>query len=424
MYSRPLFGGNMQGAGVWEDMNAWGKQNGANFHKTLNEFAIHNNKMLFGGSDTSTTILDQQIDDLKNYRRIINSRKKYGNAAERDIINQDVLIISDLIRKLEQKKRGSNYQLEHQIASLTDFLRSRGYHIVTVVETRGAFHLLPLPADIVDEPPPVQVAVANPGVAQVTNPRYTRGGALNFRNLYQAPRIRRNSAADRARRAASAARMQGTPYLGTPIDLPESNIPNFELLTTDTTTTPRGTPSGIPIHVPTGVPYNAIRASSVVENNSDFTPRGTPTRQPRSITPYSRTITTLQNELNIARRDLAEFEQMRDQFMSLRQRSIEAIQQMQNNGQGHLRDVIESYTETINRMNQRLPAVERDIILLTHSVELLTRQLAAGNGNDIIYTNTSLEFPPDYTPPGGFVDDPLLGAGMYIQTEDPMAKYA
>ena len=242
------------------------------------------------------------------------------------------------------------------------------------------------------------------------------GGALNFRKLYQAPRIRRNSAADRARRAASAARMQGTPYLGTPIDLPEV-IPNFELITDTTTTTPRGTPSGIPIHVPRGIPYNALRASSVVEAEPDDTlPRA------RSFTPYSRTISTLQNELNVARRDLAEFEQMRDQFMSLRQRSIEAIQQMQNNGQGHLRDIIESYTETINRMNQRLPAVEGNIILATHNVELLTRQLAAGNGNDIIYTNTSFEFPPDYTPPGGFVDDPLLGAGMYIQTKDP--KYA
>jgi hypothetical protein len=417
MYSRPLFGGNMQGAGVWEDMNAWGKQNGANFHKTLNEFAIHNNKMLFGGSATTATInmflLEQQIDDLKNYRRIINSRRKYGNAAERDIIHQDVLIISDLIRKLEQKKRGySTYQLEHQIASLTDFLRSRGYHMVTVVETRGAFHLLPLPADIVDEPPPNYTMVANPGVAQVTNPRYIRGGALNFRNPFRrrapvAPVRRVDTPADRARRAAAAGARQGLPLNlpppPPPPEIEEVNIPEldtrFELITT---TTPRGTPEGAPVLAPRGVPYNAIRASSVVENESDFTPRGTNLLpQAQGFIPYSRTISSINDEVNHYTEVVASGERLIGQLRA----------ELERNPSRRVRD---QYQETgVELTRARLKLAQ------------LTNMQNAGRGNEMIYIDTSFNFPQGYTPPGGFPDDdPLLGAGMYIQTEDPMAKYA
>ena len=331
---------------------------------------------------------NQQIDDLQNYRRALNRRMRdlglQAGDPRFEIIDQDLTTINDLIRKLRRKESElMTAQLGYEINSLQDQLRQRGYHIVDVFETRGAFHSLPLPADIPEEE--------------------FSGGALNFRTLYSKPSITETWAAaraqraeaQRARRAAAAAATQGLPLNlqaleGTPIDIPEV-IPKFELDTTNATT-PEGTPTAVPILAPRGVPYNALRARNVVENESDFTPRGTNlVPHSQGNIPYSRTVGTINNEINHYTEVVASGERLVDQLR-------EQLSRNPRNGQVFLE--LQKTLQKLDRHKRKLQ-------------EMIDMQ-EAGFGEDIIYTDKNYYYPLNYTPPGGFADDEdeELGAGL------------
>ena len=228
-----------------------------------------------------------------------------------------------------------------------------------------------------------------------------RGGAINFRQHYPPPQITRTWAAERARidaerakrelertrielerarreRADRAAAIQGLPLTleaieGTP--LPETTIPRFEI----STTTPKGTPSAIPI-VPmsTGVPYNAIRASSVVQSSEDFTPRGTVIPFADHLVPYSKTFSTVNHEINLHREQLNTLEQRRD----------------------YLRGEVLSNPED-SRSREEFRQVGINIDNIRRKLQQLMDWQNAGFGDELIQMSRSFEFPQDYTPPSG-----------------------
>jgi hypothetical protein len=226
-----------------------------------------------------------------------------------------------------------------------------------------------------------------------------RGGALNFRTLYTSPSITKTWAAERAKRDAErtrielerarreradrAAAIQGLPLTleaieGTP--LPETGpvIPRFEI----SATTPRGTPSAIPI-VPmsTGVPYNAIRASSVVQSSEDFTPRGTVIPFADHLVTYSKTFSTVNHEINLHREQLNTLERRRD----------------------YLRGEVLSNPED-SRSREEFRQVGINIDNIRRKLQQLMDWQNAGFGDELIQMSRSLEFPQDYTPPSGSFD--------------------
>jgi hypothetical protein len=157
----------------------------------------------------------------------------------------------------------------------------------------------------------------------------------------------------------------------------EINIPNFELVRQgdmDITDSTRGRiRAGIGVPAPIGVPVNVIRGRNVVARNlRPEIPEG-------FSVPYTRTLNTVNNEISVNTRLLAEAEQQREEL---------------------LRSPGPNNEENARKLN----ILRSKINNLRGKLRRLTAKQEAGQGNLLVDSSQSFEFPRDYRPPGGFAD--------------------